>query len=109
MPIPTANTSGEAFYSVATEAGDPATVAASVAPSDTVALPFVSTAVWIGGAGNLSVAMSNNSGVPAWPTPAALTVATTFSNCAAGQWMPLRVSQVFNTNTTATGIVVVRR
>ena len=86
-------------------AGDPASIAVLVTPSDTVPLPFITTALWVGGAGNLAVVMSDASGANGG---ALLTVATTFSSVGAGQWMPLRVTQVMNTNTTATAIVAVK-
>jgi hypothetical protein len=65
----------------------------AVTPSDTASLPFVTRALYVGGAGNISVLLIND------------TVPVTLMNAVAGSLLPLRVSQVMNTNTTATNLV----
>lgn len=75
------------------------TDAASVTPSDSVDLPKNSEkkpvrAVWIGGAGNLRVNMEDGTDV-------------TFTGCLAGSLIPISVTRVYSTSTTATSIVVV--
>jgi hypothetical protein len=72
----------------------PATIAEAVTPSDSADLTNVSRALWIGGAGNISVIMANGSTV-------------LFSGIAAGTMLPLRVSRVRSTSTTATLIVAI--
>lgn len=72
----------------------PADNAEAVTPSDSVSLVNVSRALWIGGAGNITVIMKDGTTV-------------LFSGIQAGTWMPLRVSQVKATGTTATLIVSV--
>lgn len=72
----------------------PATIAETVTPSDSTDLTNVSRALWIGGAGNISVIMANGTTV-------------LFSGIAAGTMLPLRVSRVRSTSTTATLIVAI--
>ena len=69
----------------------PASNAAQVAPSDSVDLDFVSRAVFVGGAGTISVEMHGGGTV-------------TF-DAFAGAIIPIRVTRVNATGTTATGIV----
>jgi hypothetical protein len=68
------------------------TDAAAVTPSDGTDLTFVSKKLFVGGAGNLVVI-----------TAAGNTV--TFTGVAAGTILPIRVSRVKATGTTATNIV----
>lgn len=70
----------------------PADNQVAVTPSDSTDLPFVSRALWVGGAGNLVV------------TPAAGGSDVTYT-VAAGAILPIRVSRVKSTGTTATQIV----
>lgn len=84
--------------------GAPASSGILVTPSDSAPLPFTSTALWVGGAGNLAVVMANQSGAGGPP----LLAATTFCSVAAGQWMPIQVQYVLSTNTTATAIIAVK-
>ncbi len=72
----------------------PASIAEAVTPSDSTDLTNVSRALWIGGAGNISVIMANGSTV-------------LFSGVPAGTLLPLRVSRVRSTSTTATLIVAI--
>ena len=72
----------------------PATIAEAVTPSDSIDLTNVCRALWIGGAGNISVIMANGATV-------------LFSGVAAGTMLPLRVSRVRSTSTTATLIVAI--
>jgi len=70
----------------------PAEHAEAVTPSDSTDLTVVSRALWIGGAGNISVVMVSGATV-------------TISGIAAGTILPIRVSRVRSTSTTATLIV----
>lgn len=72
----------------------PADTAEAVTPSDSVDLTNVSRALWVGGAGNISVIMGNGATV-------------LFSGIAAGTLLPIRVSRVKSTSTTATLIVAI--
>jgi hypothetical protein len=76
-------------------ASDPAHYAAAVTPSDTVDLAAASTAIFIGGGGNLRVTMLGGGIV-------------TFAGLSVG-WHPIRVTRVWSTSTTATNIVAVWR
>ena len=75
------------------EISDPVPHAAAVTPSDSVDLSEVTTAIYIGVAGDMQVTMLNGEVV-------------LFSNFAVG-WQPIRVRRVWNTNTTAAKIVAV--
>ena len=73
--------------------------AAAVTPSNTVNIPFVGggdinwdCVLYVGGAGNLRVLTAGEDDV-------------TFSNVAAGTFIPVQVKRVFATSTTATNIV----
>lgn len=70
----------------------PASHAEAVTPSDTVDLVVVSRALWIGGAGTITVILLSGATV-------------LFSGIPAGTLLPLRVSRVKSTGTTATLIV----
>ena len=63
----------------------------SVTPSDSVDLPFLPKAVYIGGAGNITFLAADNS------VPVTLPVL-------AGAILPWRLRRIFATGTTATGI-----
>jgi len=69
-------------------ASDPAHYAAAVTPSDTADLASASTAIFIGGGGNLRVTMLGGGIV-------------TFAGLPIG-WHPIRVTRVWSTSTTAT-------
>lgn len=71
---------------------EPYTNGAAVTPHDTNALSHVSNALWVGGAGNITVEFEDETtallvGVPA------------------GTLLPLQVNKVHSTGTTATSIV----
>jgi hypothetical protein len=70
----------------------PATAAFSVTPNDSTDFAFYTRGLWIGGAGNLSVQMMNDT-------------ILTFSGVPAGTLLPLAVRKVRATGTTATNIV----
>jgi hypothetical protein len=70
----------------------PADNAAAVTPSDSTDLAFTSRALYIGGAGNIVVTMAGGGDV-------------TFTAVPAGSILPIRVSRVKSTSTTATSIV----
>lgn len=71
---------------------DPATKAATVTKSDSTVLAKT-RAIWVGGAGNLAVLMAGDSS------------AVTITGVAAGSLLPISVTKVMSTNTTATNIV----
>ena len=66
--------------------------AEAVTKSDTVDLTNVSCALWVGGAGNVVVIMQDGTQV-------------TFTGVAAGTLLPICISRVLSTNTTATNMV----
>jgi hypothetical protein len=70
----------------------PANDALAVTPSDTAPVTYVSRALYVGGAGNLSVTMQGGGNV-------------TFVAVPAGTVLPIRVTHVRSTSTTATSIV----
>jgi hypothetical protein len=70
----------------------PADNAAAVAPSDSTDLAYTSRALYVGGAGNIVATMAGGGDV-------------TFKNLTAGTVLPVRVSRVKSTNTTATDII----
>jgi hypothetical protein len=75
-------------------ASDPAHHAVAVVPSNTDDLPAASTAIYVGGSGNLKVTMLGGE-------------ILTFGNLPVG-WHPIRVTRVW-TSTTATNIIAVWR
>ena len=70
----------------------PADNATAVTPSDSTDLAFTSRALYVGGAGNIVVTMAGGGDV-------------TFTAVPAGSILPIRVSRVKSTSTTATSIV----
>lgn len=70
----------------------PADNATAVTPSDSADLAFNSRALYVGGAGNLVVTMAGGGDV-------------TFTAVPAGSILPIRVSRVKATSTTATSII----
>lgn len=71
---------------------DPAQNAFAVTPSDTTVIS-TTRALYVGAAGNVAVLMNGD------------TSAVTFVGCQTGQILPLAVTKVMSTNTTATSIV----
>lgn len=71
----------------------PLSRAIAITPADDLVLPFVTRALWIGVAGDLTVLCQN------------MTYPTTFSNMYVG-WHPLVVTKVMATGTTADDIVI---
>lgn len=69
-----------------------ATTGAAVTPSDTVDLTFTTRALYVGGAGALTVVLSSG-------------VTVTFAVVPAGTWLWLAVTRVKVTGTAATSIV----
>ncbi len=65
----------------------------AITPSDSTDLPQVSRGIYVGGAGNLVV------------TPAAGGSNVTFVGVPAGTVLPIRVSRVLSTSTTATSLI----
>lgn len=70
----------------------PATKAAAITGSDTVDLADVSRGIYVGGAGDIKVDMANGGTV-------------TLSGALAGSILPIRVSRVYSTGTTATNLI----
>ena len=70
----------------------PAIGAVAVTPSDSALLANISRAIWVGGAGDVAVLMSDDTTV-------------TFAGVQAGSLLPIRVKRVNATDTTATSIV----
>ena len=70
------------------------TRAAAITPSDSVALTVFPRAIYIGGAGNVSVLTLGGD-------------TTTFPGLAAGSILPVRVTRVNATGTTATNLVAI--
>ena len=68
---------------------DPATSGAAVTPNDSVDLPATTRALWIGGAGDVKVTLQAG-------------VALTLSAVPAGSMLPLQVTRVWATGTSAT-------
>jgi hypothetical protein len=77
-------------------ARDPASEGAAVTPSDTVDLAKVTTALYIGGAGAVSVTMVGGQHI-------------TFAAVPVGTYLPIRVSRVWSTGTAATNILALWR
>lgn len=65
---------------------------AAVTPGDSTTLP-ATRGIWVGGAGNLAVIFAGD------------TTAVTLVGVAAGTLLPIQVTKVMSTNTTATNIV----
>lgn len=75
----------------------PGFAAAAVVPSDTVKLGSATRALYVGGAGDLTVIMAGQT----------LDSPVTFKAVPVGTFLPISVSQVMATNTTATLIVAI--
>lgn len=71
----------------------PARYAAAVTPNDSTDLPYVTKALYIGGTGNISIDTVGGD------------AAVSFVDVPTGAILPIRVSRVRNTGTTATNIV----
>jgi hypothetical protein len=70
---------------------DPIWRAVAVTPSDTADLPGVTSAIYIGTAGNMQVTMGDG-------------VVVAFTNLPVG-WHPIQARRIWSTNTAASGIV----
>lgn len=70
----------------------PGSRAFAVSPNDSVDLSIVTRALWVGGAGDVKVTTLGGDTV-------------TFSGVTAGSLIPIRVSRIFSTLTTATLIL----
>jgi hypothetical protein len=65
-----------------------------ISPSDTAELPFVTRALYIGSAGNITARLADD------------TASVTFNGLGAGSILPIRARQIYATGTTA-GMVLV--
>lgn len=79
----------------ATSYQTPAGNAQAVTPHDTNPLGIVSRGIYVGGGGNLQVVMALNSAT------------VNFASVAGGSLLPIRVTRVQSSGTTATAIVAV--
>jgi len=70
----------------------PAGNAEAVTPSDATDLTYVSRGLYVGGAGNVAVVMVSGAAV-------------TFTNILAGTILPIRLSRIKSTGTTATNLI----
>lgn len=70
---------------------DPGSNAAAVTPNDSTDLTYTTRALFVGGAGNIAVTMAGGQSV-------------TFTGVTAGALLPIRVTRVLSTGTTATTI-----
>lgn len=81
-------------YNVVPDAvSDPVRSMAAVTPGDGTVLAKVTRGLWVGVGGNVAVLCADD------------TVAVTLANVPSGTLLPLRVTKVMATNTTATTIV----
>lgn len=74
---------------------DPGSAGEAVTASDSTVLE-ATRAIWVGGAGDLAVIFLDD------------TTAVTLSSVPAGTLLPISVTKVMSTNTTATNIVAIR-
>ncbi|MCD8568181.1 MAG: hypothetical protein LRY50_07500 [Geovibrio sp.] len=72
---------------------NPATKIKAITTSNTVDLPFIASAIYVGGAGNISILAQDDE------TP------VTFTAVPVGTILPIRAKRVFQTGTTATLLV----
>lgn len=78
---------------MSSDLSSPAKGSYAVTPSDATVLSPLPRALYVGGAGNVAVMLSEDS------------AAVTLIGVAAGQTLPVRAKRVMATNTTATNIV----
>lgn len=79
-------------YATGRGPADPASHAEPVTPSDANDLQYASRALWVGGAGNISLITLSGATV-------------TFTGITAGSLLPIRATRVRSTGTTATSIL----
>jgi hypothetical protein len=65
-----------------------------ISPNDTTELPFVTRAIYVGSAGNITARLADD------------TASVTFNGLAPGSMLPIRARQIYGTGTTA-GMVLV--
>lgn len=80
------------FARLAPSLTSPATHGFAIIPSDTGTLDEVTRAIYVGAAGDLAVTMADGTEL-------------VFSAVAAGTWLPIRVSAVSSTGTTAGSLI----
>jgi hypothetical protein len=90
MPAP------DDFASLAPGMSGPAAKAVSLVPSNGTDLGFATRGIYVGGGGDLRVDMQDGG------------AAITFVAVAAGSVLPIRVSRVYATGTTATSLIGLR-
>jgi hypothetical protein len=72
-----------------------ATGGSAVTPSDTQDLAFVARSLYVGGMGDVKVKTANGDEI-------------TFASVPGGTWLPVAVTRVYATGTSATGLVAVK-
>jgi hypothetical protein len=82
----------DTFSSYSAVPNSPARYAAAITPSNTNLLPVYARGIYVGGSGNIALTTPNGDTV-------------TFIGVLAGTILPVCVSQVFATNTTATNLI----
>lgn len=92
--MPATNKFPSSSHLTASSLSYPAEHAEAVTPSDATDLAIVSRALYVGATGNLSVIMLSG-------------VTVTFVGVPAGALLPLRVSRVRSTGTTASSVVAI--
>jgi hypothetical protein len=80
------------FAGYAGSLDDPASLCRNIEPSDSIPLPEMSRAIFIGGAGTLRLVDASGNTV-------------TFEGLVGGSILPVRAQMVLGTGTTATGLV----
>lgn len=90
--MPATNKYPTSAYTSTSSMSYPAEHAEAVTPSDGTDLTIVSRGLYVGGSGNVAVVMASGAAV-------------TFTGVIAGSLLPIRVSRVKSTGTTATTIL----
>jgi hypothetical protein len=84
------------FSKLYPELDSPAGYAFSVTPADATVFAQPTRSLYVGGAGNIKVMMSNKDNA---------NTVLTFTGVTAGSILPIRVQRVYSGNTTATSII----
>ena len=82
----------DTFKTFARSLTSPPEYAQEIAPSDAAALPFVTRALYVGGAGDVALRLMGGAEV-------------TLRNMQAGSLIPIRIDRVKASGTTATGLI----
>lgn len=82
----------DTFKTFARSLTSPPEHAREIAPDDAASLPFVTRALYVGGAGDVALRLQGGAEV-------------VFRGLQAGSLIPIRVDQIKSTGTTATGLI----